>query len=66
MCNVWRCFAICAIGVVLTAASIAWAQSYTTVDFPGAIATTLNGGPNPEGTDIGSYTDTSGITHVSS
>jgi hypothetical protein len=34
------------ISVVFSA--IAWAQVYTTVDFPGAIATTLNGGPNPE------------------
>src|ERR1700739_983411 len=63
MSNLYRCFAICAIGALLTAASIAWAQSYTTIDFPGAIATTLNGGPNPEDTNIGSYTDTSGFTH---
>src|ERR1700751_4121019 len=39
------------------------AQVYTSVDFPGAVATTLNGGPNPEGTNIGSYTDTLGVTH---
>jgi hypothetical protein len=44
-------------------ASIMWAQTYTQVDYPGAIATTLNGGPNPEGTSVGSYTDTSFVTH---
>ena len=37
--------------------------TYTSVDFPGAVATTLNGGPNPEGTNIGTYTDTSGVIH---
>jgi hypothetical protein len=63
MSKLYRCFAICAIGIALTTASIAWAQSYTTIDFPGAIATTLNGGPNPQGTSVGSYTDTSGVTH---
>lgn len=30
---------------------------------PGAVATTLTGGPNPEGTEIGTYTDTSGVSH---
>jgi hypothetical protein len=50
------------IGVAIATSSIAWAQSYTTVDYPGATATTLNGGPNPQGTSVGSYT-TSGVTH---
>jgi hypothetical protein len=61
MFKVFRFLMICTISVAF--ASIAWAQTYTTVDFPGAIATSLNGGPNPEGTNIGSYTDTSGVTH---
>jgi len=45
------------------AISIAAAQTYTTVDYPGATATTLNGGPNPQGTAVGTYTDTAGVTH---
>ncbi len=62
MIKVFRFFAICTIGAAFATSSIAWAQSYTTVDYPGATATTLNGGPNPQGTSVGSYT-TSGITH---
>ena len=58
-----RFLAMCAISVALATWSIASAQTYTTVDFPGAVLTTLNGGPNPQGTNIGSYTDTGGITH---
>src|SRR5580700_9804702 len=61
MNRVFRFLAMCAVSVAF--ASIACAQTYTTIDYPGAIATTLNGGPNPEGTNIGSYTDTSGVTH---
>jgi len=63
MTKIFRFSAMCTISVALATSSIASAQTYTTIDFPGATATTLNGGPNPEGTDIGSYTDTSGITH---
>lgn len=37
--------------------------SYATVDFPGAMQTTLDGGPSPRGTMIGSYVDSSGDTH---
>jgi hypothetical protein len=62
MIKVFRFLAICTISVALATLSIAWAQSYTTVDYPGATATTLNGGPNPQGTSVGSYT-TSGVTH---
>ena len=58
-----RFLAMGAISVALATSSIASAQTYTTIDFPGAVSTTLNGGPNPEGTNIGSYTDTGGITH---
>jgi hypothetical protein len=60
MTKVFRFLAICTISLAF--ASIASAQSYKTIDFPGAIATTLNGGPNPSGTSVGSYT-TSGVTH---
>jgi hypothetical protein len=63
MIKVFRFLAMCTISVALATLSIASAPTYTTVDFPGATATTLNGGPNPEGTNIGSYTDTSGVTH---
>jgi len=55
--------AICAIGAGLSAFSLAAAQTYTTVDYPGATSTTLNGGPNVEGTSVGSYTDSAGLTH---
>jgi uncharacterized membrane protein len=63
MVKVFRFLAICMISVAFATLSMAWAQTYTTVDFPGAIATSLNGGPNPEGMSIGSYTDTSFVTH---
>jgi hypothetical protein len=63
MIKAFRFLAICTIGVAFAASSIASAQTYTTVNYPGAIATSLNGGPNPEGTSVGSYTDTSGVTH---
>jgi hypothetical protein len=42
--------------------SIALAQTYTTIDFGGATAATLRGGPNPQGTIVGSYTETTGVT----
>src|SRR5271165_714708 len=63
MTRTFRFLAICTVGVALATWSIAWAQSYTTIDYPGAIATTLNGGPNPPGTSVGSWTDTGGVTH---
>jgi hypothetical protein len=61
MIKVFRFLAICTFSVA--SASIASAQTYTQVDYPGAIGTSLNGGPNPQGTSVGSYTDTSGVTH---
>src|ERR1700733_14698637 len=61
MIKVFRFLAMCTISVAF--ASIASAQVYTTIDFPGATATTLDGGPNPEGMSVGSYTDTFGVTH---
>ncbi len=60
MIKVFRFLAICTISIAW--ASIASAQGYTTFDYPGATATTLNGGPNPQGTSVGSYT-ASGVTH---
>ena len=63
MRKLFRSVAVCAIGVGLSAFSIAVAQTYTTVDYPGAAATTLNGGPNVEGTSVGTYTDSAGATH---
>jgi hypothetical protein len=63
MTKVLRFLAICTLGVAMATSSIAWAQTYATVDFPGAVATTLNGGPDPQGTSVGSWTDTGGVTH---
>jgi hypothetical protein len=63
MTQVFRFVAMCAIGVALATFSIASAQTYTTVDFPGAVTTTLNGGPNPQGTSVGTYIDASSVTH---
>lgn len=63
MIKVFRFVAIGTISVALATLSTASGQTYTTIDFPGAVATTLNGGPNPQGTSVGSYTDTSNVTH---
>ena len=60
MIKVFRFLLMCTTSVAF--ASIASAQSYKTIDFPGATATSLNGGPNPSGTSVGSYT-ASGVTH---
>src|ERR1700748_299958 len=62
MIKAFRPMAICAISVAFATSSIASAQSYTTVDFPGADFTFLNGGPNPEGTSVGFY-GASGVIH---
>jgi hypothetical protein len=61
MIKALRFLAVCTISVAL--ASIASAQTYKTIDFPGATATTLSAGPNPQGTSIGTYTDTFGVIH---
>lgn len=50
-----RVLVICSIGFAFETSSIAWAQTYTTVDFPGAVGTILVGGPNPQGTSVGTY-----------
>ena len=62
MTKIFRFVVMCAISVALATFSIASAQTYMTIDYPGAVATTLNGGPDPQGTSVGSYT-TSGVTH---
>ena len=60
MIKVFRFLAICTVGIAFATSSIAWAQTYTTVDFPGAVLTELIGGPNPQGTSVGGYTLTAG------
>jgi len=60
--KLFRSLAVCAISVACATLSIAWAQTYTTVDFPGATATLLTGGPDLQGTFIGQET-TAGINH---
>jgi hypothetical protein len=62
MNNVFKFLAICVISIVFATSSIASAQTYLSVDFPGATSTILDGGPNPEGTIVGTYTDTLGVT----
>jgi hypothetical protein len=51
-----------AVSVACATLSIVWAQTYTTVDFPGATATTLNSGPSPQGVSVGTET-TACVTH---
>ena len=60
MTKVFRLLAICTISVALATSSIAWAQTYTAVNYPGAALTELIGGPNPQGTSVGGYTLTAG------
>ena len=62
MDKAFRLLAICTIALAFAAASIAWAQTYMTVDYPGATDSSLNGGPNPQGAAVGSY-DAPGIAH---
>jgi hypothetical protein len=63
MIKAFRFLAIFTISVAFATLSMAWAVSYTQIDYPGAIATTLNGGPNPQGTSVGSWTDSGGVIH---
>jgi hypothetical protein len=60
MIREFRFLAICMISVAFATLPIASAQTYTAVNYPGAAATELIGGPNPEGTSVGGYTDTPG------
>lgn len=65
MINVSRFLVICTISVAF--ASLASAQTYQSVDYPGACpgTTAINGGPNLEGTSVGNYLDakTCSISH---
>ena len=64
MVKVFRFLAICAISIAF-GSSIAWAQTYKQVDvpFPNAVLTQLVGGPNPQGTSVGAWQDTSSAVH---
>ncbi|MGA8555164.1 MAG: hypothetical protein WB630_12170, partial [Candidatus Acidiferrales bacterium] len=64
MVRVFRFLVICAISVAFTS-SIARAQTYKQVDVPfaGAILTELDGGPNPQGTSVGLWEDSTGVVH---
>ena len=59
MIKIIRFLAICTISAAL-ASSIAWAQTYTAVNYPGAAATEIVGGPNPQGTSVGIFNITAG------
>lgn len=64
MIKIFRFLAICTISFAFATLSIAWAHTtYTAVNYPGATATSLNGGPNLEGTSVGSWTDSHGVIH---
>jgi len=58
MIKVFRFLVMCTISVAF--ASIASAQTYTAVNYPGAATTSLVGGPNPQGTSVGQYATTVG------
>ena len=62
MNKVLRFLTMCAISVAFATLTMAWGQTYTTVDFPGATATLLVGGPNAEGTSVG-IEITAGVQH---
>jgi hypothetical protein len=63
MSKLFRFLVICAIGAAGAASSMAWAQTYIRVDYPGAADSSLNGGPNPQGDAVGSYDNNSGVLH---
>ncbi len=62
MIKVLRLLALCAISVAF-ASSMARAQTYTQVDYPGASLTEIIGGPNLEGTSVGVWEDAGGVIH---
>jgi hypothetical protein len=62
MINVFRLLAMCTISVAF-ASSIARAQTYKQVDYPGATLTEIIGGPNLEGTSVGVWEDSSAVIH---
>ena len=49
--------------IFLCLLSSASATTFLTVDFPGSIYTTLNGGPNSKGEAVGTYIDTAKKSH---
>jgi len=57
MIKVFRLLAICGLSIAFS--SVAWAQTYTQVDYPGGCPekTFLAGGPDPQGTSVGTYFD---------
>lgn len=63
MTKVFRFFAIRTITIAFATLSVASGQTYTQVDYPGAILTELAGGPNPEGTSVGLWADTGAVFH---
>ena len=63
MSKIFRLLTACTFIVVLATSSIALGQTWTSIDYPGAIQTYLYGGPNPEGTSIGSWQDSSLAWH---
>jgi hypothetical protein len=58
----FRFLTICAVSMAFATLSVAWTQTYKTIDFPGATATLPIGGPNPQGTSVGIET-TAGFQH---
>ena len=59
----FRLLAIPTISLALAISTIASAQTYISVDYPGAVATYLNGGPNLQGDSVGSWQDATGTWH---
>ena len=59
MSKVFRFLAMCTISVACVS-SIARAQTYKQVDYPGAAVTVIAGGPNLQGTSVGFYNLTVG------
>jgi hypothetical protein len=57
MIKVFRLLAICGLSIAFS--SVAWAQTYQSIDYPGSClgTTVLAGGPDPQGTSVGSYYD---------
>lgn len=64
MIKIIRFLVICTISVAF-ASSTTSAQTYKQIDvpFPGAILTELAGGPNPQGTSVGTWQDSTGVFH---
>jgi hypothetical protein len=61
--TIFRFLLLNAIAVALATSSMVSAQTYTTVNFPGATATSIAGGPNTQGDSVGQETNTAGVSH---